>query len=117
MPKTKHPTVDKRAQKFSRLQAIAGKSANEIAADIQRVSDGFTFTPAWRELRAKVLSTYGNECMCCGKAYRVMNVDHIKPRKFFPELALDFNNLQVLCSRCNKLKGNKHSTDYRRHPA
>lgn len=41
------------------------------------------------------------------------NVDHIKPRKTHPWLALVFDNLQVLCSRCNKLKANNHCTDYR----
>ena len=38
---------------------------------------------------------------------------HIKPRKTHPELALEFDNLQVLCADCNKRKGNKHSIDYR----
>jgi 5-methylcytosine-specific restriction endonuclease McrA len=54
--------------------------------------------------------------MRCGsepKDRRKVNVDHIKPRKYFPELALCFDNLQVLCSRCNKEKGNKTATDYR----
>ena len=58
--------------------------------------------------------------MCCGKVPdHGINVDHIKPRKFFPELALDFDNLQILCGRCNKAKGNRHHTDYRLigHPA
>ena len=36
------------------------------------------------------------------------NIDHIKPRKFFPELALDILNLQLLCAKCNKRKGNKY---------
>ena len=54
--------------------------------------------------------------MCCGKTPFdgvLMNVDHIKPRKTHPQLALEFDNLQVLCNICNKDKGNKHTTDYR----
>jgi len=43
----------------------------------------------------------------------VMNVDHIRPRKLFPELALDINNLQVLCHECNHGKGNWDQTDWR----
>ncbi len=107
--------VDKKSQKFSRMQSFIGKSPNEIAADIRRTGDGFTHTTEWKSLRQEVLNRYGGRCMCCGHVPKTgINVDHIKPRKFFPELALDFNNLQVLCSRCNKEKGNKHHTDYRK---
>lgn len=103
-----------RARKFSILSAQAGKTINQIAEDIKKSGDGFLLTPAWKELRGKVVSHYGGKCMCCGRIpKRGVNVDHIKPRKIHPELALDFDNLQVLCWRCNKKKGNKHETDYR----
>ena len=42
-----------------------------------------------------------------------MNVDHIRPRKTHPELALAFENLQVLCGLCNKGKGNWCDDDMR----
>lgn len=45
-----------------------------------------------------------------------MNVDHIKPRKTHPWLALAASNLQVLCHRCNHGKGNHNTTDFRRLP-
>ncbi|MFC6439812.1 HNH endonuclease [Bowmanella sp. JS7-9] len=31
----------------------------------------------------------------------MLHVDHVKPRAKFPELALDINNLQILCETCN----------------
>jgi 5-methylcytosine-specific restriction endonuclease McrA len=37
----------------------------------------------------------------------VMHVDHIKPRRKYPHLALVFDNLQVLCHDCNHGKGNE----------
>lgn len=64
----------------------------------------------------QVLTKFGAVCQCCGtKAVRgvQINVDHIKPRKKYPELALEFTNLQVLCSVCNHGKGNWDETDWR----
>lgn len=42
-----------------------------------------------------------------------MNVDHVKPRKLFPHLALDVDNLQILCDACNHGKSNWDQTDWR----
>ncbi len=64
-----------------------------------------------------VLKKYGARCQCCGAdashGIRI-NVDHIKPRRDFPALALDESNLQVLCEDCNHGKGNWDRTDWRR---
>ncbi len=45
-----------------------------------------------------------------------MNVDLIKPRSKFPELALTLDNLQILCAACNHGKGNWDQTDWRPEP-
>ena len=68
----------------------------------------FLETYAWRKVRMEALLKYGPKCMCCGatpKTGAVMNVDHIKPRKTHPELALSLENLQILCNECNHGKG------------
>lgn len=70
----------------------------------------------WLKLRYKVLSEYKATCMVCGATRKdgvKIHVDHIKPRSLYRELELDFNNLQVLCSDCNKGKGNDYSDDWR----
>ena len=93
-----------------------GKRDNEIAEKLKKKSKSFLQSPEWKKLRAAVVKHYGRRCMKCGstpKNPKFTHVDHIKCRKYFPELALDFNNLQVLCCRCNKVKGNKNSNDYR----
>jgi 5-methylcytosine-specific restriction endonuclease McrA len=79
-------------------------------------SSDFLQTFEWRRLRMQALKKYGAKCMCCGATPQigaVMNVDHIKPRKLFPELALDITNLQILCNECNHGKGNWDLTDWR----
>jgi 5-methylcytosine-specific restriction endonuclease McrA len=70
----------------------------------------------WRVIRMQALKLYGAKCACCGAtpaSGAVMNVDHIKPRKVYPELALCLENLQVLCHECNHGKGNWDATDWR----
>ena len=80
------------------------------------ISSEFLNSYAWRKLRMQVLEKYGARCQCCGRTRAdgiVIHVDHIKPRRKYPELALDFNNLQVLCEVCNHGKGNWSETDWR----
>jgi 5-methylcytosine-specific restriction endonuclease McrA len=64
----------------------------------------------------EVIKSRGARCECCGATPAngiVINVDHVKPRRKFPELALDPMNLQVLCNVCNHGKGNWDETDWR----
>jgi hypothetical protein len=79
-------------------------------------SKDFLSTYEWRKVRMLALKKYGARCQCCGAtpaSGAIMNVDHIKPRKLFPELALEVNNLQILCHECNHGKGNWDMTDWR----
>jgi 5-methylcytosine-specific restriction endonuclease McrA len=80
------------------------------------------FNRAWRKLSQETLQKYGRVCMKCGATYtapkgmgrgRQIVVDHIFPLSRFPELALDENNLQVLCNQCNTIKGNRYAVDFR----
>ncbi len=80
------------------------------------LSDDFLASYEWRALRMRVLKKHGARCQCCGATpwdgVR-MHVDHIKPRRHFPELALQEDNRQVLCEVCNHGKGNWDETDWR----
>lgn len=78
---------------------------------------GFYESPAWLRLRYAILTHYGPTCMACGATSAegaAIQVDHIKPTSRFPELALDADNLQVLCSTCNLGKSNRDETDWRK---
>lgn len=86
------------------------------SSGINPVSDDFLRSFEWKSVRMMALKKYGAVCQCCGaspKTGAVINVDHIKPRKIFPQLALDVDNLQVLCGDCNHGKGNWDMTDWR----
>ena len=80
-------------------------------------SSAFLKTRAWRELRYATIKRYGPVCQCCGATAKTsgepIQVDHIKPRSLFPELALDSENTQVMCGPCNMGKSNKDFTDWR----
>ena len=88
---------------------VKPKKKNEVN------SAAFLESYEWRKLRYRVLLKYGRTCMCCkakpgpGRVH----VDHIKPRRKYPELALEFDNLQVLCDECNHGKGNWDETEWR----
>lgn len=99
-------------------QHRAGKNKNKhterMAKDVS--GDAFLSTYEWRRVRMVALKKYGARCQCCGATPAdgvKMNVDHIKPRKLFPQLALDVENLQILCEVCNHGKGNWDMTDWR----
>ena len=84
---------------------------------IDVTSGSFLSTFQWRKVRMEALKKYGPRCQCCGATPAdgaVINVDHIKPRKLRPDLALDVNNLQLLCHECNHGKGNWDQTDWRK---
>jgi 5-methylcytosine-specific restriction endonuclease McrA len=107
-----------RKRSMARLHAASlTLTPNEIAANLRVASDGFLASPEWKAVRLQALERYGRICCKCGASPKWagdINVDHIKPRKFFPELSLDIGNLQPLCRRCNKRKGNGPAVDYRK---
>jgi hypothetical protein len=84
------------------------------------MSDPFHNSQEWLELRYKALLKHNGCCQLCGSRGgdgNPIQVDHIKPRSKYPELALTMSNLQVLCRRCNIGKSNKDETDWRMMPS
>jgi len=92
-------------------------SPPEVAAPPHVASGAFLRSFEWRQLRMIVLKKRGARCECCGSTPKdgttQINVDHIKPRKTHPQLALTESNLQILCGACNHGKGNWDDTDWR----
>jgi len=110
-------------QRSSEVKLLAQIKLYDKSARVKSVfpkgnvaSDSFLSSYEWRKVRMVALKMYGPKCQCCGATPAdgaVMNVDHIKPRKLYPSLALDVKNLQVLCHSCNHGKGNWDQTDWR----
>ena len=81
--------------------------------------DQFYRSYQWRKLRVAALEAnrerYGLlACECCGMVdVGSFHVDHIYPRSTHPDLALDPDNLQVLCDQCNIGKGTDYTTNWR----
>jgi len=115
--KEKYPKPISFAKKPSKSKRkAAAKRADHPLVTPSSDSKEFLLTYEWRKVRMLALKKYGPKCQCCGatpKDGAVMNVDHIKPRKLFPALALDVKNLQILCHECNHGKGNWDNTDWR----
>jgi 5-methylcytosine-specific restriction endonuclease McrA len=88
-----------------------------ILPEIRTVSapkqDSFYATVEWRRLRYRVFKERGAKCELCQQTDGPLHVDHIKPRSRFPELALNEDNLQILCEECNLGKGTWDQTDWR----
>lgn len=78
----------------------------------------FYDTWEWKEARFAAMKRHGRQCQCCGwtpgsSTGNHLVVDHIKPLRTHPQLALDPENHQVLCNDCNMGKSYKHHDDFR----
>lgn len=119
MSDKKKKRLSKAKDKKDRKRKAGNNGRN--AASKQKVirSESYEFykSEIWRLLRVRVLEKYDCKCMMCGRSPKnhgvVIHVDHIKPRSKFPELSLEYDNLQLLCEDCNLGKSNKYQTDWR----
>jgi len=92
------------------------KKARQKKVHPKATNKDFYKSDAWKALRYQALRNSEGTCQCCGAKARdgiQLHVDHVKPRSLFPELALDLDNLQILCDDCNIGKDNIDSFDWR----
>ena len=101
---------------------FARPKRHRSAHDKWLASREFLDSYEWATIRYKALKRYGGTCKACGIQAgmksddgrpAVIHVDHVKPRKKYPQLALNLSNMQPLCHLCNKGKGNWDRTDWR----
>jgi len=103
-----------------RASAIAWRHANPEAAmasirAYQARKAGAFIGPIPKDIKAQLIELYGPTCMVpdC-ENIGDLELDHIVPLSKGGAHAVD--NFQLLCSWCNKSKGNRSSADYRPVP-
>ncbi|HDR8448207.1 TPA: HNH endonuclease [Bacillus cereus] len=84
----------------------------------------------WKALRLQAIQRAKNECEHCKQNGKVttratrdrrgrkikMDVNHIKPVKTHPHLALELDNLEYLCVRCHNMADGKDKMIRNREP-
>lgn len=73
---------------------------------------------SWNYIKTLVRLRDKDVCQCTGACQShlsekcgfsdsyIMHVDHIKPKKLYPELALSLDNLMTVCPNCHQFKTN-----------
>lgn len=111
-----NPEIRALLEHVRRNRTLRGSPCPKYDGDVK--GEKFLLSYQWRRLRMAALLKHGARCQCCGSTASDgvrMHVDHIQPRSKRPDLALDIDNLQVLCEVCNHGKGNWDATDWRGH--
>lgn len=103
---------DINASYFSPETGHHSYQSHEQLADCEpKPTHNFYSSQAWLSLRIQILTTRPQVCAICGRSREehgiAVEVDHILPRSKYPELALEPNNLQILCYDCNRGKRDK----------
>lgn len=86
----------------------------EISYKTKESKRQFYNSTAWKKLRLKALERDNSECIWCAQEGRVttqydavLEVDHIKEIEYYPELALELDNLRTLCNTCHNRRHNR----------
>jgi len=108
-----------RVQDLRDRSRILGACSNRLYSYIEKRGEGiwnhkWLSSPVGGSMRFRVLAAGKKRCALCGatSSERLLDVDHIVPRSLGG--ASTFDNLQVLCSKCNRSKGNRSDEDFRR---
>lgn len=78
-------------------------------------ADKFYICKDWKKKRKEILRRDHYECQRCKQNHKVSKattVHHIKHLKEHPELALDDDNLESLCSDCHNLEHPEKLKDF-----
>lgn len=81
---------------------IRGEKNNFWKGGITPIHQQIRTSAEYRDWRIKVLKRDNYTCVLCGNNGITLQVDHIKPFAYFPELRLVIDNGRTLCVPCHK---------------
>jgi uncharacterized protein (TIGR02646 family) len=61
------------------------------------------------DVLSRLKADFQNKCYICESQPTSINVEHFKPKKDYPELRCDWNNLFYSCVHCNTTKGTAYT--------
>lgn len=101
------------------LRGLARSKAQRFRDEIERLRGHTNLTPEWLFNRVKRLLLPGNYIACetCGMAttFDGITIDHKVPRSSYLQYEGNIHaveNLELICSTCNSLKGQKTLPDF-----
>jgi hypothetical protein len=81
-----------------------GQGTKYILGENYKPTGGFArklhSSVAYRKLRRFALDRANNQCQICSSQHK-LHLDHVKPKSLFPELALNKDNVRILCQDCH----------------
>lgn len=75
----------------------------------ERKSDPFYYSKRWVKLRGVERKRHPTCAYCRPKVTPTQLIDHVRPRRLYPELEYDTNNLIGSCHRCHNRKSARES--------
>lgn len=99
-------------QTFQKISKEAYQLARASHADPKY--EAFRDSPEGLAWKQEQIKQYGHRCPECSKVIngRNANIDHKYPRRLYPWLAWEVENLWVMCRDCNKAKGHLEWDEY-----
>jgi len=80
---------------------------NKLKKGYDVLPENFYNSLEWAKTRIKILRRDNFRCKYCGKLAN--HVDHLNSAKYYPQIALDPNNLISSCESCHNKRHNKES--------
>ncbi len=70
-----------------------------------------SYTTLYNCLKVKLIEMTDNHCSFCDAIFSndvAKEIEHFKPSSIYPDEALEWTNLYIICRNCNKIKGGNY---------